>query len=287
MYKWLIVLKFIATYAAITAVMPFIAGAITWVGLWIGFGIYYFCRDNTRFHFFIKSSSKLIKSSLKLNSIILWLPVISCLLILFKDQTINEIVADGLILCGACISLQKITHTFVYQLLFWTGVYSITYYNQYKREVKINKNQIYPIIILTFIGGLNIFGVTNMLVLYLIFEIMSLGFGLLVAHNERDSRVSIGAFRYYTFSSIASMAYLYGVVLIYKTIGTVDLNGLYEFVTLDYSNKILLNIGLILIICALCTKVGLAPFHNWMPMAYASSQPIVSFLLLLIWIGFL
>jgi len=196
-------------------------------------------------------------------------------------------VIDPFVIGGLCFTLQSITSAYFMQAFTWISLQTLTFQTKYfPNNGYGNIHNFYFLTLNTFTAGLGIFGLTNLILIYLIFEVLSLGFAIMVAHNNKDSRVSISAFRYYTFSSVASCCYIYGLSMIYAVLDSVDLNSVYDLrlnlSALDGNNFYLYNVGVILIFCALCTKVGLAPFHNWMPMAYAYSRNIVTLFFMLI-----
>lgn len=125
---------------------------------------------------------------------------------------------------------------------------------------------------------------TNLVMLYLSFEFLSITSYLLTGYLRQDERSTESAIKYFLYGAVASAVMLYGFSLLYGATGTVDLAGtaraLSSLGAVDRSVDIFLAIpAIIMILAGLGFKVALVPFHQWTPEAYQGAPtPITAFL---------
>jgi NADH-quinone oxidoreductase subunit N len=115
---------------------------------------------------------------------------------------------------------------------------------------------------------------------YLGLELMSLCLYSLVALN-RDSAVSSeAAMKYFVLGAIASGLLLYGMSMIYGATGTLEITevarGAARILRSDDPSKAVLAFGLVFIVSGLAFKVGVVPFHMWIPDVYHGAPSAVT-----------
>jgi multicomponent Na+:H+ antiporter subunit D len=110
--------------------------------------------------------------------------------------------------------------------------------------------------------------------LYVTLELTALAAVALIALAD-DRAAWSAALRYLFFALAGSLAYLFGVVLLYSAYSTLDL----ELLGARASPDPILWVALAAMTLGLCLKTGLFPLHVWIPPAYASAQTHTSALL--------
>lgn len=89
--------------------------------------------------------------------------------------------------------------------------------------------------------------------------------------------------KYFIYGSFASGMLLYGVSLVYGSLGTTNLTHIYILLyslSIDLDNLPLsLVYGYVLIIAGLFFKLGLAPFHLWVADIYEGAPSIITYFL--------
>jgi len=121
---------------------------------------------------------------------------------------------------------------------------------------------------------------SHFLTLYLGLELMSLCLYSLVA-LDRDSPVSTeAAMKYFVLGALASGLLLYGMSMIYGATGTLQIAevakaaaGILQGVQ---PSKAMLAFGLVFVVSGLAFKVGVVPFHMWIPDVYHGSPSAVA-----------
>jgi NADH-quinone oxidoreductase subunit N len=129
------------------------------------------------------------------------------------------------------------------------------------------------------VGGMLLFvSATNLLVLFVALEVLSLPLYLLTGLARRRRIVSQeGALKYFLLGAFSSAFFLYGLALLYGYAGTVSFSGIHDATLLVGKSDALLYGGLALLGVGLLFKVGAVPFHAWTPDVYqAAPTPVTA-----------
>ena len=119
----------------------------------------------------------------------------------------------------------------------------------------------------------------NFLVVYVGLELMSLSLYALTA-LRRDHAVSTeAAMKYFILGALASGFLLYGLSMMYGATGTLDIPNVFEALHKGTQNPQVLTFGLVFIVAGLAFKLGLAPFHMWVPDVYQGAPTAVTLLI--------
>jgi len=109
----------------------------------------------------------------------------------------------------------------------------------------------------------------HFLTLYLGLELMSLCLYSLVALNRDSAVASEAAMKYFVLGAIASGLLLYGMSMIYGATGTLEITEVAgraaRILQSDHPSKAVLAFGLVFVVSGLAFKVGVVPFHMWIP----------------------
>lgn len=138
----------------------------------------------------------------------------------------------------------------------------------------------YSLLLFSAVGLSLMASATNLLMLYLSIEMVSLISYLLVGYLKKDKSSSEGGLKYFLFGAASTGIMLYGISLIFGITGTLDITecGL-RIAEFNEKSSILSGIGLIFILVGVGFKIALVPFHMWAPDAYEGAPtPITAFL---------
>src|SRR5574343_425081 len=80
-------------------------------------------------------------------------------------------------------------------------------------------------------------------------------------------------------SALASGLLLYGMSMIYGATGTLEITGVAERLYGGGVNKSVLVFGLVFLVCGLAFKLGVVPFHMWIPDVYHGAPTSVTLLI--------
>jgi NADH-quinone oxidoreductase subunit N len=118
---------------------------------------------------------------------------------------------------------------------------------------------------------------TDLLVLFLGLEIMSVALYIMVGMLRSDLRSPEAALKYFLTGAFASGLILYGIALIYGTTGTISLRN--AALTLPVPGGRVIYLGLALLLAGFFFKIGAVPFHMWAPDVYDGAPiPVTAFL---------
>ncbi|MET0383056.1 MAG: NADH-quinone oxidoreductase subunit NuoN [Burkholderiaceae bacterium] len=119
----------------------------------------------------------------------------------------------------------------------------------------------------------------NFLIVYVGLELMTLSLYALTA-LRRDHAVSTeAAMKYFVLGALASGFLLYGLSMMYGATGTLDLPYVFDAIHKGTAAPQVLTFGLVFIVAGLAFKLGLAPFHMWVPDVYQGAPTAVTLLI--------
>lgn len=138
-------------------------------------------------------------------------------------------------------------------------------------------------ILIALLSMLLLLRVTDLFSWYLLIEIQSFCFYTLAAYRTNRSYLQTEAgLKYFLFGSVASALYLFGISIIYLYTGTVDFDNLMALSYFPLENQNIINISFFLIFISLFFKLGIAPFHFWLPLVYTYSSSIIAYFFILL-----
>lgn len=136
------------------------------------------------------------------------------------------------------------------------------------RQFRMYRADFYTLSLFALLGIMLLISANSLVMIYLGLELISLSSYALVAF-DRDSRLgSEAAIKYFVLGSMASGMLLYGMSMIYGATGSMDLYQIAEAVKSVGSDDPLLIFGLVFLVVGLAFKLGVVPFHMWIPDVY-------------------
>ena len=146
-----------------------------------------------------------------------------------------------------------------------------------------NKNHpavYYSLILLSTIGMVLIAYSTDLVMLFIAWELMSIPTYLLVGYLKKDPSSNEAALKYFLFGALSSAIIIYGISLAYGITGSTNIAEVIQgFATVDASMLPLALLSVGLFIAGFGFKMGLVPFHMWLPDAYEGAPPTIAALL--------
>lgn len=141
------------------------------------------------------------------------------------------------------------------------------YSKQYMKTRTLFKGEYFVLYLFSILGMMVLISSNNFLTLYLGIELFSLPIYALIAFHK-DNRFSLeAALKYFIMGAIASGILLYGVSLLYGVTGNIS----FEPSMLAIKNISVFKFSLVFIVVGLFFKLGLIPFHMWLPDVYEGS----------------
>src|SRR5574343_319971 len=140
----------------------------------------------------------------------------------------------------------------------------------------MNKGEYYVLALFATLGMMVMISANNFVTIYVGLELLSLSLYAMVAMN-RDSVVSTeAAMKYFVLGALASGLLLYGMSMIYGATGSLEITGLAERLYGGDVNKTVMVFGLVFLVAGLAFKLGVVPFHMWIPDVYQGAPTSVT-----------
>ena len=172
--------------------------------------------------------------------------------------------------------MSDLLKLFLYMTVIMVMFYSRAYVQD--REA-MNKGEYYVLTLFATLGMMVMISANHFLTIYLGLELLSLSLYAMVAMN-RDSVVSTeAAMKYFVLGALASGLLLYGMSMIYGATGTLEITGVAERLYGGAVNKSVLVFGLVFLVAGLAFKLGVVPFHMWIPDVYHGAPTSVTLLI--------
>lgn len=134
----------------------------------------------------------------------------------------------------------------------------------------------YGLILFSLCGAICMVAFTNMTMLFLGIEILSIPLYVL-AGSKRDNILSNeAAMKYFLMGAFATAIFLFGTALVYGATGSFDIQVIGKAVQSGVASKGMMHMGILMIIIGLSFKVSAAPFHFWAPDVYTGSPNLVT-----------
>jgi F420H2 dehydrogenase subunit N len=145
---------------------------------------------------------------------------------------------------------------------------------------RVNPAAYYSLILLSSIGMILIAYSTDLVMLLVSWELMSIPTYALAAFSKRDPISNEAAIKYFLFGALSSAILVVAIGLVYGITGSTNIGvALMAFVTLPQN---LVPVGLLaiaLFVAGFGFKMGLVPFHMWLPDAYEGAPTTIGALL--------
>ena len=145
---------------------------------------------------------------------------------------------------------------------------------------KANPSIYFSLILLSAIGMVLVAYSTDLVMLFVAWELMSIPTYVLVGFLKKDPISNEAAIKYFLFGALASAIIIYGISLAYGITGSTNIGEVIQgFMVLDAN---MIPIGLLAVgmfIAGFGFKMGLVPFHMWLPDTYEGAPPTIATLL--------
>ena len=151
---------------------------------------------------------------------------------------------------------------------------------EYNEREGIRAGEYYALILFCTVGMILLASSTDMIMIFLGIEIVSICLYVLAGIRRNDHRSNEAALKYFLLGAFATGFLLYGMTLVYGSTGSTNLFKIAEFVqNPSAQSSPLLLMGLVLLIIGFGFKVASAPFHMWAPDVYQGAPtPVTAFM---------
>lgn len=134
----------------------------------------------------------------------------------------------------------------------------------------------FALVLFALVGTVMMVSYTNMSMLFLGIEILSIPMYILAGSNKTDVSSNESAFKYLIMGAFATGFLLFGIALIYGATGSFDLHEIATAVSSGKAATSIFSVGVLLMLVGMSFKVSAAPFHFWAPDVYQGAPTVVT-----------
>jgi NADH-quinone oxidoreductase subunit N len=146
----------------------------------------------------------------------------------------------------------------------------------YLRRLEAERGEYYALLLFASAGMLLLAMASDLLMIFIALEIMSISTYVLTAYLRRGQKASEAAFKYFILGAFSSALYLYGAALAYGAVGSTKIAAL---AAPGAAHPSLVGPAIALIIAGFAFKVAAVPFNMWAPDVYEGAPtPVTGFM---------
>jgi NADH-quinone oxidoreductase subunit N len=156
---------------------------------------------------------------------------------------------------------------------------SLVYSRTYLVDRGLHRGEYFALTLFATLGMMVMISANHFVSLYLGLELMSLCLYALVALNRDSAASTEAAMKYFVLGALASGLLLYGMSMIYGATGTLHITDVARAIGANRPDKTMLLFGLVFAVSGIAFKLGVAPFHMWLPDVYHGAPVSVTLLI--------
>ena len=206
-----------------------------------------------------------------------WMTAMLTVVTLLGCAAITLVTSDGqTTLTFSNMFVDDLLSDFLKLMTYLAVVMMLVYSRQYMADRGLDKGEFYLLVLYATLGMMVMISAANFLTMYLGLELMSLSLYALVAIDRDSPRATEAAMKYFTLGALASGLLLYGMSMIYGATGSLEIGGVAQALYHGQSEKAVLVFGLVFLVAGIAFKLGLVPFHMWIPDVYHGAPTAVT-----------
>lgn len=157
---------------------------------------------------------------------------------------------------------------------------SLLYGRSFLRREGVESGEFYLLVIFATLGIFVLVSAGNLLTVYVGLEMLSLASYALVAANRDSVKSTEAAMKYFVLGALASGLLLYGMSMVYGATQSLNLIDIARTLFEQQSaNRTVLLFGLVFLVAGISFKLGVVPFHMWLPDVYEGAPtPVTAFI---------
>lgn len=193
---------------------------------------------------------------------------------------INQYYLEPISLFSETISITRLSVLF--KLLFCLVNLLFFVFVRFNRQLQAHSKGIGDLysIALAIQIGLHLMAMSsNLLMIYISIEMVSVGSYLMVGYMSGSTKQTEAAMKYALFGAVCSAVMLYGISMLYGFTGTLNLNAPEFIAGLHSVSTFNLSIPIVMVLIGIGFKLSFAPLHFWSPDVYEGAPtPVTAFL---------
>ncbi len=152
----------------------------------------------------------------------------------------------------------------------------MVYSRDYLADRGLFRGEYFSLALFATLGMMVMISANHFLSLYIGLELLSLSLYAMVALNRDSAQSTEAAMKYFVLGALASGLLLYGMSMIYGATGSLDISTVSRTLEMTSANRTVLVFGLVFVVSGLAFKLGVVPFHMWIPDVYEGAPSAVT-----------
>ncbi|MBB4012048.1 NADH-quinone oxidoreductase subunit NuoN [Niveibacterium umoris] len=154
----------------------------------------------------------------------------------------------------------------------------LQYGRAYMAARKIDTPEYYLMVLFATLGMFVLISASHFVSIYMGLELMSLSLYGLVASDRDNPRSTEAGMKYFVLGALASGLLLYGMSMLYGATGSLELHEIAQRIYDRSANDVVVAFGLVFVMVGVAFKLGVVPFHMWVPDVYHGAPTAVTLL---------
>lgn len=166
-----------------------------------------------------------------------------------------------------------------FKLIMTITTIVVIFFGLQSRDIDEKIAEFYAVLLTIVLGGFLMASSTNLLMMYVSLELVSLPSFILAGYQKHIQRSNEAALKYVVYGGVSSGIMLYGFSLIYGVTGTLDVFEVSTIIAGQQGLDLTLFLAATLAMAGFGYKVASVPFHFWCPDVYEGAPtPVTAFL---------
>jgi NADH-quinone oxidoreductase subunit N len=193
-------------------------------------------------------------------------------------EIVNDKVPPAAVFSGDVLSNDLFSSVFAIAMLIVAIITTAGSFNFMRNQS--HPPVYYSLILLSTIGMVLVAYSTDLVMLFVAWELMSIPTYVLAGFMKKNPSSNEAALKYFLFGALSSAIIIYGISLVYGLTGTTNIGGVMTgLAQVDPSMMPLAILAVGMFIAGFGFKMGLVPFHMWLPDTYEGAPPTITALL--------
>lgn len=195
---------------------------------------------------------------------------------------VNHNWSDNALIFNGMVSVDKFSHGFAVVFMIAAGLTILLSLNSLEGS-SLLMSEYFALIVFATVGMNLMAASAHLLTLFLGVETLSVSLYILAGFRRTDKHAIEASFKYFLLGAFASGFLLYGIALLYGSVGSAKLSAIADAISGTNGTAItspaLFTAGLAMMVVGFGFKIALAPFHAWAPDVYEGAPtPIAAFM---------
>ena len=162
-------------------------------------------------------------------------------------------------------------------LLYLTVAVVLCYSRAYVNDrPQMARGEYYTLTLFATLGMMVMISANHLVTVYIGIELLSLSLYAMVALNRDSVSSTEAAMKYFVLGALASGLLLYGMSMVYGATGSLEITAIGERLMNGQANMIILSFGVVFLVSGIAFKLGVVPFHMWIPDVYHGAPTSVT-----------